>query len=197
LTPKNEQRYAALVREEGKYRFIEMGGCRRGIIQEHPLKEEKMKKLVLAACVSFMVLSLASLSIAQPYGTAGCGLGSVLFGSQPGGVQIFAATTNGTFGNQTFGITTGTLNCGDPIWEIGSTDMKQLKQFVAQNMDPLASDIAQGQGETLDAFAELLQIPASERAQFASTLQLSFEQLFTSENVVMAEVIDNAITLTN
>jgi hypothetical protein len=157
-----------------------------------------MKKLVLAVCVPVMVLAMASVSLAQPYGTAGCGLGSVLFGSQPGGVQIFAATTNGTFGNQTFGITTGTLNCGDPIWEVGNnTDMQQLKQFVAHNMDPLASDAAKGHGETLDAFAELLQIPAAERAQFASNLQMNFAHVFTSDEVVMADVIDNAVIHTN
>ena len=43
------------------------------------------------------------------YGTAGCGLGSMAFGDQPGGIQILAATTNGILGNQTFGITFGTL----------------------------------------------------------------------------------------
>ena len=39
------------------------------------------------------------------YGLAGCGLGSMLIGSKPGIVQIFASTTNGSFGTQTFGIT--------------------------------------------------------------------------------------------
>jgi hypothetical protein len=156
-----------------------------------------MKRLVLLLCVLGMVVAMASTALAQPYGTAGCGLGSVLFGTQPGGVQIFAATTNGTFGNQTFGITTGTLNCGDPIWEVGSTEMQRMKLFVAHNMDALATDIAQGQGETLDAFAELLQVPAAERVEFASKLQLSFDQVFTSEEVVLAEVISSAAALTN
>ena len=36
------------------------------------------------------------------YGLAGCGLGSMAFGDSPGAVQIFAATTNGLFGTQTF-----------------------------------------------------------------------------------------------
>src|SRR5690348_10000976 len=47
------------------------------------------------------------------YGVAGCGFGSMLFGKQPGFIQVLAATTNGTFGSQTFGISTGTSNCTD------------------------------------------------------------------------------------
>ncbi len=45
------------------------------------------------------------------YGVAGCGLGSMVFGNQEGGIQVIAATLNGT-GIQTFGITSGTSNCG-------------------------------------------------------------------------------------
>jgi len=42
---------------------------------------------------------MASTSFAASYGSAGCGLGSVIFKDQPGIMQILAATTNGTFGN--------------------------------------------------------------------------------------------------
>lgn len=152
-----------------------------------------MKKMALVLAVSVMMVSISSLALAAPYGTAGCGLGSVLFKDEPGGTQIFAATTNGTFGNQTFGITTGTLNCGDPIWAHSSVE---TQQFVAHNMDALAIDVAAGQGETLDAFAELMQVPAEERAAFAANMQQNFAEVFTSEQVVMAEVIDNAAALT-
>src|SRR5947207_15915430 len=41
---------------------------------------------------------------AAKYGPAGCGLGSLIFDADSGWTQIFAATTNGTSGNQTFGI---------------------------------------------------------------------------------------------
>ncbi|AJF07074.1 DUF3015 family protein [Geoalkalibacter subterraneus] len=152
-----------------------------------------MRKLGVALCAAVLMTSVSTLALAAPYGTAGCGLGSVLFKDEPGGVQIFAATTNATFGNQTFGITTGTLNCGDPIWVTGSAE---TKQFVAHNMDALAADIAAGQGETLDAFAELMEVPVDQRAAFAETLQKNFDQVFTSDQVVMAEVIDNTALLT-
>lgn len=151
--------------------------------------EEEMKKLIVSVFATATVVAASSLAFADNYGTAGCGLGSVIFEDQPGAVQIFAATTNGTSGNQTFGITTGTLNCGQPVWEASNSEMQQ---FVAQNMDGLAMDIAAGGGETFDAFAELMEVPVDQRDEFAADLQQNFAQVFTSEQVVMAEVIDNA-----
>ena len=50
----------------------------------------------------------------QGYGMAGCGLGSILFGAKPGKIQILSGTTNGIYGNQTFGISSGTSNCDIP-----------------------------------------------------------------------------------
>src|SRR5215208_2357915 len=41
------------------------------------------------------------------YGLAGCGLGSMAFGKEPGFVQVLAATTNGFLWTQLFGITRG------------------------------------------------------------------------------------------
>ena len=49
-----------------------------------------------------VALGISSSAFAAGYGTAGCGLGSMLFGNQKGMVQVLAATTNGISGNQTF-----------------------------------------------------------------------------------------------
>ena len=152
-----------------------------------------MKKLLVSTCFTVIAVAMASSSFAASYGSAGCGLGSVIFKDQPGVMQILAATTNGTFGNQTFGITSGTLNCGSPLYASNN----QINNFVDQNMDTLARDIAQGQGATLTAFAELLQIPATEQGAFATKLQANFDQVFTSDQVVMAEVIDNTVNVIN
>src|SRR5262245_22752963 len=67
------------------------------------------------------------------YGAAGCGLGSVFFGSKPGFIQVLAATTNGTSGNQTFGITSGTSNC-----DTGSGGSASAKVFIAANREALS-----------------------------------------------------------
>jgi len=63
------------------------------------------------------------------------------------------------------------------------------------NMDNLARDIAQGRGETLDAFAELLQVPAEKRAEFYGQLQSGFARIFTAPGVQMASVMDNISTV--
>src|SRR5712691_12711696 len=76
------------------------------------------------------------------YGAAGCGLGSLVFGDQKGMIQVLAATTNGTFWSQTFGITTGTSNCGDTAMTIAGT-----KIFIEGNREALAKDAARGSGE--------------------------------------------------
>ena len=70
-----------------------------------------MKKLVLVGALVLSLVSFSGSAFAAGYGDAGCGLGSIVFGSEQGGVQVLAATTNGTFYSQTFGITTGTSNC--------------------------------------------------------------------------------------
>jgi hypothetical protein len=64
-------------------------------------------------------------------------------------------------------------------------------------MDNLAQDIAMGKGESLDTFAELLGITADQSAAFNAKLQANFGKIFTSEHVVLAEVIDNAVTVAN
>src|SRR6266571_3742686 len=76
-------------------------------------KGEPSMRFALAVAAAAL-LSVATTASAQAglrgtgvYGAAGCGLGSMVFGNQPGGVQVLAATTNAT-GIQTFGITTGT-----------------------------------------------------------------------------------------
>jgi hypothetical protein len=116
------------------------------------------------------------------YGTAGCGLGSMAFGDQPGGVQILAATTNGLFGTQTFGITTGTSNCGAGAFASGT------KNFVEANREALAKDMARGQGEAIGA---LTQINAcGDSRAVGAALQKNFSVIFPSEDASSDQVTD-------
>jgi hypothetical protein len=108
------------------------------------------------------------------YGTAGCGLGSMAFGSQPGGIQILAATTNSLFGTQTFGITSGTSNCGPGMVATGT------KNFVEANREAVAKDISRGQGEAIGALTVINQC-ADSRAVGAA-LQARFGAIFPSED---------------
>lgn|GEM_PF-234326 len=88
------------------------------------------------------------------YGAAGCGLGSIVLGSKPGFMQVFAATTNGCSYSQTFGITTGTSNCKDPPG--GDAAAEERKVYVDMNYADLSKEAAQGEGEHLEAFADIL-----------------------------------------
>lgn len=117
----------------------------------------------------------------------GCGLGSLIIKDQNTvALQALAATTNGIFGNQTFGITSGTLNCDKPS-NFVSND--KLNRFVAENMDELALDISAGQGETLSTVAKLMNVEDS--STFSSKLQANFTKIYSSENVTSATVIDS------
>ena len=117
----------------------------------------------------------------------GCGLGSLIIKNQNTVVlQALAATTNGTSGNQTFGITSGTSNCDKPS-NFVSND--KLNKFVGENMDELALDISAGRGETLETVAKLMNVENTQ--EFSSKLQANFSNIYTSENVTSATVIDS------
>ncbi|HEB02544.1 MAG TPA: DUF3015 domain-containing protein [Nitrospirae bacterium] len=147
-----------------------------------------MRRLIVAVMALSLVLTGFSVALAADSNT-GCGLGDLVFGDPDSTLlQAFEATTNGTSGNQTFGITSGTSNCSKPS-KFVSND--KLQEFVAQNMDSIAQDMASGGGESLDTVAELMEVSASERAAFNSTLQDNFSKVYTSGDVTSAQVIDN------
>jgi len=110
----------------------------------------------------------------QGYGLAGCGLGSVVFGPKAGIIQVVAATLNGTGGNQTFGITTGTSNCDIP--GMGH----QAAAFIEVNREIVSKDAARGEGETIASLASILN--CSDEAAFGHNLQQNYESIFGTEN---------------
>lgn len=120
------------------------------------------------------------------YGTAGCGLGSLAFGDSPGWVQIFASTTNGLFGTQTFGITSGTSNCGPSLFAEGT------RKFVEANREALAKDISRGQGESIATLASLNR--CADPGAVGSALQRRFSAIFpdeaASDDAVTAAILD-------
>lgn len=150
-----------------------------------------MKKL-LAAAMGVAIISMPSLAVDKE--NTGCGLGYMIFKNSPDTTlfEILAVTTNGTFGNQTFGITSGTLDCKQPK-KVVKND--RLFKFVSENMDQLAADIASGNGETLDTVAELLNVPENKKAAFYAKLQENFDKIYSSEKVQSADVIDAIVEI--
>jgi hypothetical protein len=113
------------------------------------------------------------------YGMAGCGLGSLIFGPDNEPVaQVLAATTNGTFATQTFGITSGTSNCVS-----GGVIRAEREQaaFAEVNFDDLKRDMAAGGGEYLRSFSSLLGCEQSARPAFFKMTQDRFGTILPSE----------------
>jgi hypothetical protein len=129
----------------------------------------------------------SSSAFGSGYGDAGCGLGSVIFGTKEGIVQVIAATTNGTFGSQTFGITSGTSNCG----EYDGKSRVQIEQadFVLNNLPGLAKSTAAGEGEELRVLAELFGCPATEATRFSTVAQQNYGTIFASEAMLPADTL--------
>jgi cysteine sulfinate desulfinase/cysteine desulfurase-like protein len=147
-----------------------------------------MKHLFSALFLSMLMAGTAAAQPAAPaasahggYGAAGCGLGSILFGSTPGFMQVFAATTNGLFGSQTFGITSGTSNCAST----GGGGVA-AKAFIETNREAFAKDVSRGSGETIDNLATLTGCADSKAV--ARNLQQNFKQIFPSAKVSNTEV---------
>ena len=137
-----------------------------------------MKKIYLLSAVTAGVLALSA--NAQAYDSTGCGLGSMAWRGQSGIVpQVLAATTNGFFGTQTFGISTGTSGC-DPNGRVSGGTGKMLLAFLENNMEQFALDAAAGQGETLVTVAGILNV---DEASLAGKLQSNFGVLFASNDV--------------
>ncbi len=158
-----------------------------------------MKKLRLLGLILCGTLLLAGTALAagQAAANTGCGLGTLLWGNNADGSimsQSLQATTNGTFGNQTFGITSGTLGCTQPA-NIAATE--RMIEFTAANLDNLAKDIAQGQGESLDTLAELMAVPGQQRPALYSHLQANFDHIFITGNDRSGDVLDRILIAVN
>lgn len=138
-----------------------------------------MKKLIFSALFLFGASAMAKSS---GYGDAGCGLGAMVLGSEKGWTQVFAATLNGTSGNQTFGITSGTSNCTDG----GAVAMeKQVPHFVEVNRFALAKEAARGGGETVSGLANLL---GCDSGVLGKNMQKNYDQLFVDSNMEPAKI---------
>jgi hypothetical protein len=142
-----------------------------------------MKKILALASV----MALSGTAHAAAYGAAGCGLGSMLFQDQAGFVQIFAATSNGVSGNQTFGITSGTSNCGGGMGSASATD------YIESNRNALANDISRGQGETLAGLSQVM--GCSDSKAVGMTLQKNFRKIFPTQEVA-APAVETSIRQT-
>ena len=141
-----------------------------------------MKKIYLVTLVAGITMLASAPAFAVD--STGCGLGSMAWRGQKGiGPQVLAATTNASFGSQTFGITFGTSGC-DPNGRVTGGTGRMMLAFLESNIEQFAIDVAAGHGETIDTVAGILNVDSKE---FGLKAQAQFAYLFADEN---ADVVD-------
>ena len=146
-----------------------------------------MKRLAVCALTLGLAASGDALAQTRDTNNVGCGLGSVIFeGSSGVFPQVFAATTNGSFGTQTFGISSETLGCS-PNGKVDIPDRRTV-EFIGPNLNRLAQDMSRGEGETLAALADTMEIAPNDRPAFYAATQNNFERIISKDNVTASEV---------
>ena len=108
------------------------------------------KKMIMLSVVVLFGMQAGLAMAANPDTGPGCGLGKLAWGDYAHqkniAPQVMMATTNGSFGSGTFGISSGTSGCtndGKVMAEHKTTLFAQL------NFENLSQEMAQGQGEHL------------------------------------------------
>ena len=140
-----------------------------------------MKKLLVVAMVALSATS----AFAAKYGSAGCGLGSMIFeGDQTWWKQVLAATTNGT-GFQTVAISLGTSNCDSPA----PLKVGQAEAYIEANRVALANDIARGNGETIVGLSKVYGCTNS--SEFGQALKSNYAAIFPNSSAAPSEITHN------
>jgi ketosteroid isomerase-like protein len=141
-----------------------------------------MRKLIAGA----LLMGASTLAFAQP----GCGVGAMIWKGQSGiAPHVLAATTNGTFGNQTFGMTTGTLGCQT------NQSVQSMAMYMNSNVDKVARDMSRGSGENLDTLAVLLGVDEADRESFRTLLHDNFATIFPNSETTSGEAVDAIVAL--
>lgn len=156
------------------------------------------RKLVLAAVAALFVVSQVGVALAaNPDTGPGCGLGKLAWADTKNqkniAPQVMMATTNGTFGSNTFGISSGTSGCTNDgqVWAEQKTNV-----FAAINFDNLSQEMAQGRGEHLSSLATLMGVPAEKQADFFAMAQERYTALVQSgeaNSVALIKALNEAM----
>ncbi len=148
-----------------------------------------MKRSLLA--VSLMACSLSAAAVSP--GGENCGWGNMLFKGQSGlPSHIVASTTNGSSGNATFGMTSGTNGCNTSgSLTYGGKDMVDVSSI----MDEFSEDVARGHGDALTTVAVSFSVETQDRAAFNAAMHENFAVIFPSESVTGEDAMASVIKI--
>lgn len=140
-----------------------------------------MKSIKIVIVVLIMA-GASTAAMAADYGSAGCGLGSLAFKSNDM-TQVLAATTNGSFGTQTFGMTFGTSGCNNQgLVKLGMA----RESFIEANYRNLSREVAAGKGEFVNNLASLYNVAPANTGKFVMLLQSNHNVIFAANNAKTA-----------
>ncbi len=144
-----------------------------------------MKKILLAGALLGASMSASAVAPGGP----GCGWGNMVFEGKSGlPVHLLATIVNGTSGNATFGMTSGTNGCStDGALTYNGSSLLSMNGV----LEEVAHDVAMGEGEALTALSVSMGVEAQDREHFNAVLHNNFDSIFTSEDVTAAEVQAN------
>ena len=144
------------------------------------------------------VVSQAGLAMAaNPDTGPGCGLGKLAWADYKNqkniAPQVMMATTNGTFGSGTFGISSGTSGCTNDGQVMAD---QRTNMFAAMNFENLSQEMAQGKGEHLASLATLMGIPADQHTAFFALTQERYTAMVEAgetSSVALVKALNDAV----
>jgi len=147
-------------------------------------------KITLAAA---LLLATSHSAMAVAPGGENCGWGNMILEGKSGlANHMLAATTNGTSGNATFGMTFGTNGCSvDGELTYGGERLAWFDNI----LDEYSTAVAIGHGEALNAVAVMMGIEQQDRLHFDAVMHNNFEQLFPAVDTTAQQVLDSMLVL--
>lgn len=135
-----------------------------------------MKKSLLTIIILLPIVSFAEKGGYKKarFGMGGCGVASLFIQRNEMLPQIGASLINSYFGStNTSAMTTGTSNCtNDPS---DSAALMEQQVYVSQNYNSISKEAAQGSGEHLVAFAQVL---GCDESAFMSITKANHSEIF-------------------
>lgn len=146
-----------------------------------------MKKIAF----TIILLATSSTIFAAAPGGPSCGWGNMAFEGKSGtGFHLLASFVNGTFGNNTFGMSSGTNGCATS----GHLTYAGHSLLAFTNILPeFTEDVARGEGDALNAVAAMFGIKQQERPIFSEVTHANFETIFPNEKVTAEQVLQNLV----
>ena len=123
----------------------------------------------------------------------GCGLGWQVTNQR----TMIATTTRGTtnmFVPPAFGMTSGTIGCDQtPL----AQNERESAVFAMTNYDNLRAEMAQGFGESVEAFAQTFGCDSNAVKAFGPATQKHYREIFTSETPSLHNFLDSVKRIIN